>query len=107
MPSREPFDVRYDETVLGHLRSIDRRHHASIRQAIESNLRDEPTKVSRNRKLLRRLTRWPEAWELRCGRRNEFRVFYRVDPATRTVMVLAVGVKDRSVLRIGGEEFER
>jgi hypothetical protein len=45
-------------------------------------------------------------WELRCGPRNRFRVFYEVDSAAHEVQVLAVGVKDRNRLLIGGEEYE-
>jgi hypothetical protein len=40
-------------------------------------------------------------WELRVG---QLRVYYDVLPAPEpTVLVVAVGVKDRSTLRIGGE----
>jgi hypothetical protein len=46
------------------------------------------------------------SWELRCGRKNRFRVFYDVDLEAESVEVLAIGVKDRSKLVIGGEEFE-
>jgi hypothetical protein len=45
-------------------------------------------------------------WELRCGPNNCFRVFYDVDSESQVVWVLAVGVKDRSRLLIGGEEYE-
>jgi hypothetical protein len=46
------------------------------------------------------------SWELRCGPDNRFRVFYDVDSAAHEVQVLAVGVKDRSQLLIGGGEYE-
>jgi hypothetical protein len=35
-----------------------------------------------------------------------FRVFYQVNPESREVRILAVGVKERSRLYFGGEEFE-
>ena len=41
-----------------------------------------------------------------CGPDNRFRVFYDVDAAAQAVQVLAIGVKDRSRLLIGGEEYE-
>ena len=41
-------------------------------------------------------------WELRIG---VFRVYYDVDDAEATVRILAVGVKDRNVVRIGKETF--
>jgi len=45
-------------------------------------------------------------WELRLGPDNRFRVFYQVNAENRAVRVLAVGVKDRSRLLVGEEEFE-
>jgi mRNA-degrading endonuclease RelE of RelBE toxin-antitoxin system len=42
-------------------------------------------------------------WELRIGPANRFRVFYRVDE--QRVRVLAIGVKSRQRLWIGGKEF--
>ena len=45
-------------------------------------------------------------WELRFGPDNRFRVFYQVKAETREVRVLAIGVKERDRLFIGGEEFE-
>jgi mRNA-degrading endonuclease RelE of RelBE toxin-antitoxin system len=44
-------------------------------------------------------------WELRFGPHNRFRAFYEVDSAEQTVYVLAIGVKERDRLLIGGEEF--
>jgi len=44
-------------------------------------------------------------WELRFGPRNRFRAFYEVDPVKQIVYVLAIGVKERDRLWIGGEEF--
>lgn len=43
-------------------------------------------------------------WEIRFGPDNSLRVLYRIDPDRREVHILAVGVKDRNSLLIGGEE---
>jgi hypothetical protein len=45
-------------------------------------------------------------WELRLGPRNRFRVFYEVDREQGQVRVLAIGVKERNRLFIGGEEVQ-
>jgi hypothetical protein len=45
-------------------------------------------------------------WELRCGPQNRFRIFYRVAEEASEVYILAIGVKDRDRLSIGGEEIE-
>ena len=69
--------------------------------AIERQLVREPLIETRNRKPLRPNPLAP--WELRVG---ELRVFYEVaadDP--RVVRVLAVGKKERQILRIGGQEI--
>jgi hypothetical protein len=42
---------------------------------------------------------------LRLGLDNRFRVFYQVNQEGHEVRILAVGVKDRNRLLIGGEEF--
>jgi hypothetical protein len=43
-------------------------------------------------------------WELRVG---QLRVFYDVSEGTpATVRILAVGVKERNIVRIGGEEIQ-
>jgi mRNA-degrading endonuclease RelE of RelBE toxin-antitoxin system len=42
-------------------------------------------------------------WELRIG---DLRVFYELDMAEAVVRILAVGVMERNVVRIGKEIFE-
>jgi hypothetical protein len=42
-------------------------------------------------------------FELRVG---AMRVYYDVDDAERAVQVLAIGLKDRNRVWIGGQEFE-
>jgi hypothetical protein len=41
---------------------------------------------------------------LRFGPNNRFRVFYQIDHEAREVRIVAVGVKDRNRLLVGGEE---
>ena len=44
-------------------------------------------------------------WELRCGPDNRFRVFYEVASDAQEVRILAIGVKDRNRLSVGGKEY--
>jgi hypothetical protein len=44
--------------------------------------------------------------EIRCGPNNRLRVLYSVDEENVIVIVLAIGVKDRERLLIGGEEIK-
>ena len=66
------------------------------------HLADEPLVEARNRKPLRPNPLAP--WELRVG---PLRVFYEVtSEKPALVRVLAVGKKERSVLRIAGKEIK-
>lgn len=70
--------------------------------AVARQLSHAPLAETRNRKPLRPNPIAP--WELRIG---SLRVFYEVVPdAPEKVRVLAVGRKERSVLRIGGREIK-
>lgn len=93
------------EAAIRHLAAIERRHHSLIRRAIEQQLRYEPDVRTLNRKPLIKPSRFGEAWELRCGPDNRFRIFYRVEEDSSRVRILAIGLKARAKLYIGGEEF--
>ena len=73
---------------------------------IKEQLTYTPTEETRNRKPLDQPAPFEASWELRGGPDNRFRIFYDVDSASQTVQVLAIGLKDRSRLMIGGEEYE-
>ena len=103
--AKHPFRLVYDPEVAQHLRQIERKHHSLIRQTIKEQLSYEPEVETHNRKPLEQPTSLGAIWEIRFGPNNRFRVFYEVDPDAKTVTILAIGVKDRSVLRIGREEF--
>ena len=78
------------------------RQRETVLDAVERQLANEPLTETRNRKPLRPNPVAP--WELRVG---TLRVFYDVSEGPPpTVRVLAVGVKDRNVVRIGGEEMQ-
>jgi hypothetical protein len=44
-------------------------------------------------------------WELGFGPDNRFRLFYEIDEENRTIWILAMGIKKRNRLMIGGEEL--
>jgi mRNA-degrading endonuclease RelE of RelBE toxin-antitoxin system len=104
MPGLSPFTIVYAPETFEHLAAIDRKHHRLIEQKIVEQLSHTPEKETRNRKPLQRPTPFGAAWELRCGPRNRFRVFYEVRPVESVVWVSAIGIKDRSRLLIGNEE---
>lgn len=106
MSRRRPYLLVYAPQVKQHLEGIERGHHPVIRDAIERQLLFEPDRETRNRKPLRQPALLAAQWELRCGPGNRFRVFYEIDRAERAVHILAIGIKDRERLFIGGEEVE-
>jgi mRNA-degrading endonuclease RelE of RelBE toxin-antitoxin system len=106
MPGHGPYELVYDPEVRRHISKVDKKYHSLIRREIERQLRHEPEAETKNRKPLLRPSVLDSAWELRFGPDNRFRVYYRADRALRRVYILAVGVKIKSRLLIGREEFE-
>jgi mRNA-degrading endonuclease RelE of RelBE toxin-antitoxin system len=104
MTKKQPFALIYDPEVKGHLDAIEPKYHSLIGNTIEEQLRFEPETATRHRKQLKQPTGLGARWELRLGPNNRFRVFYRVDDEQRQVRILAVGVKERNRLFLGGEE---
>ncbi len=66
----------------------------------------EPDVETTNRKPMRQPNLLGGEWELCFGPENRFRVFYRINFPEREVLILAIGVKKGSVLRIGRSRFE-
>ena len=96
------YEIEFAESVDGHLQLLTAGQRARVFRAIEVQLTHEPLEETRNRKPLRPNPIAP--WELRVG---QLRVFYDVaEGPPPTVQVLAVGVKDRDALRIGGQEVQ-
>jgi hypothetical protein len=77
--AESPYEIVYDEAIVQHLATIERRHHSLIRRTVEEQLSHEPDRETRNRKPLKLPTRFGATWELRFGPANRFRVLYRID----------------------------
>jgi len=106
MACRPKFTIVFAPETVGHLDAIERKYHSLIEQTIDEQLSYTPEQETRNRKSLEQPAPFGAAWELRFGPNNRFRVFYEVETAEQNVWVLAIGVKERNRLLIGGEEFE-
>jgi hypothetical protein len=106
MAKRAKFTLSFAPQAIEHFDLIDSKYHGLLRRTINQQLTHTPTEETRNRKPLDQPAPFGASWELRCGPDNRFRVFYEVDSAMQEVRVLAVGVKDRNRLLIGGEEYE-
>jgi hypothetical protein len=100
----EPFSLIYAPIALLHLEAIDAKFDSLIRERIEQQLMYHPDERTRNRKPLRTPAAFQAEWELRFGPNNRFRAFYQIDHENREVRIVAVGVKDRNRLIVGGKE---
>jgi mRNA-degrading endonuclease RelE of RelBE toxin-antitoxin system len=104
MAKKEPFSLVFAPVVKKHLGAIDAKYDSLIREKIEEQLTHDADVQTRNRKPVRPPVAFQAEWELRFGPDNRFRVFYQIDHERREVRIVAVGVKDRNRLFVGGEE---
>ena len=106
MVRKRGYSLIYDPEVQDHVAKIEKKYHSLIRKETKRQLSFEPEVETRNRKPLRRPSSLGTAWELRIGPENRFRIFYKTDHELWTVNILAIGVKIKERLYIGGKEFE-
>ena len=91
--------IEYSPEAEDHLRRLATRQQRTVVDAVDRQLVNQPTVETRNRKPMRPNPLAP--WELRIG---DLRVYYEVsDEPQPTVTVLAIGIKERDRVRIGGE----
>jgi mRNA-degrading endonuclease RelE of RelBE toxin-antitoxin system len=97
-----PFRIDYSPEVKDHLRSLTARQRSTVFGAIKTQLVDQPTVVTRNRKPMRPN---PLAeWELRLG---SLRVYYEVNEDSEPfVLICAVGVKRGNRVWLADEEVD-
>jgi mRNA-degrading endonuclease RelE of RelBE toxin-antitoxin system len=106
MAKQPTYTLSFAPEAIEHLDVMESKFHGLLRRTIREQLTHAPADETRNRKPLDQPALFDATWELRCGPDNRFRVSYDVDSASREVQVLAVGVKERNRLFIGGEEYE-
>ena len=95
------YRLRLSREAEEHFAHLAARQQSIVLDALKVQLRHEPLRQTRNRKLLR-----PNplaAWELRVG---PLRIFYEVDAEEADVVnVLAIGIKTGDRLFIAGVEM--
>jgi mRNA-degrading endonuclease RelE of RelBE toxin-antitoxin system len=96
------YRIEYSPATEQHLRVLNARQRSVVFDAVDEQLEHEPDFETRNRKPMRPNPLAP--WELRIG---ELRVYYEIEEdSERVVTIVAVGVKDRNRVLIGGKEIE-
>ena len=94
--------IEYSPEAEDHMLWLTKRQQRIVLDTVDRQLTDQPAVETRNRKPMRPNPIAP--WELRIG---ELRVYYEIRDADQpTVMVLAVGLKERDRVRIGGDRIE-
>jgi mRNA-degrading endonuclease RelE of RelBE toxin-antitoxin system len=106
MARRRAYTLAFASEVTKHLRAIDSKHHALIREKIGEHLRFEPAAETTNRKPLRQPAPFAATWEIRFGPDNRFRVLYDIDEEARVVQIMAIREKQKERLIIAGEEVQ-
>lgn len=95
-----PYQIEYSPDAVDHLCNLPVRDQRIVVDAVDQQLTHQPLAETRNRKPMRPNPIAP--WELRIG---PLRVYYEVkEERDSVVTVLAVGIKERNIVRIGGEE---
>lgn len=97
-----PYHIVYASEIRDHLRYLTAQRRSTVFDEVNQQLTHEPTVETRNRKPLR-----PNplaSWELRSG---DLRVYYDVeeDPEQQ-VNIVAIGMKRRNRVSIGGELYD-
>ena len=92
--------IEFSEDAERHLDQLRAYDRSIVIAAIKEQLRHEPAVPTRHRVRLRDTPL--ASWELRVG---DFRIFYNVEEERVTVLIVAVGEKDRNIVRIEGREF--
>jgi mRNA-degrading endonuclease RelE of RelBE toxin-antitoxin system len=98
------YTIEYSEDAIGHIRKLPAHLRATTMDRLEEQLTQQPAVPVRNRKPMdpeKKLYVAP--WELRLG---NVRVYYAVEDEANKVVVVAVGIKEREKLLIGGKEVE-
>jgi mRNA-degrading endonuclease RelE of RelBE toxin-antitoxin system len=96
-----PFRIVYGRETEQHLNSLTARQRATVMDAVDRQLSDQPVTPTRNRKPMR--ANPLASWELRVG---NLRVYYDVNESEATVNILAIGIKRRERVWIGGQEYK-
>ena len=96
------YTIEYSPEAEEHLRWLTTRQQRTVLDTVDRQLPNEPNVETRNRKPMRPNPVAP--WELRIG---NLRVYYEVqDEPEFIVTILAVGIKERDEVRIGGERIK-
>ena len=95
------YRIEHSPDVEEHLGALTARQRSIVFDAVDEQLAHQPAVETRNRKPMRPNPIAP--WELRIG---DLRVYYDIEEEPeKRVTILAVGIKDRNRVLMGGREI--
>jgi mRNA-degrading endonuclease RelE of RelBE toxin-antitoxin system len=95
------YQIEFSPDAIDHLGMLRKFEQQRITNSVHVQLKNEPLRESRHRKLMR--SNLLATRELRIG---DFRVYYDVDEEKSVVLVRAIGTKKRNCVSIAGEEVD-
>ncbi len=96
------YRIEYYPDAIEHLKELTKRNQSIIFNAIENQLTYQPNIETKQKKKMRPNQIAP--WELRVG---NFRIYYDIEiDSQSTVIILAIGIKERNKIYIGNKEVE-
>lgn len=96
------YEIEYSPDAEGHFRKLKASQRAIVLDKVDEQLTYQPDVETQNRKPMRPNPVAP--WELRIG---DLRVYYDFSQEPKKIVyVRAIGIKDRNIVRIGGEEIQ-
>ena len=97
-----PYVIEYSSEAEDHMRWLTTRQQRTVLDTVDRQLLHQPSIETRNRKPMR-----PNPWRLGNFASLILRVYCETkDEPEPTVTVLAIGIKERDQIRIGGERFK-
>ena len=94
--------IEYSPEAEGHMRWLTMRQQRIVLDTVDRQLLHQPNIETRNRKPMRLNPVAP--WELRIG---TLRVYYEMKNEPELIVtILAIGLKERNEVRIGGERIK-
>jgi len=97
-----PYTIEYSPAAEDHLRALTAGQRATVLDTVDEQLVIQPLVETKNRKPMRPNPVAP--WELRI---DDLRVYYDAqDEPEPKVLIRAIGIKQRNVVRVGGEVVE-
>jgi mRNA-degrading endonuclease RelE of RelBE toxin-antitoxin system len=96
-----PYNIEYSPEAENHLRILTARQRTIIFDTVDKQLIYQPAVETKNRKPMRPNPLAP--WELRI---DNLRVYYDVEEDVGKVIIVAVAIKKRNKILIGGKEIK-